>query len=120
MVRFSTVEKQVMEDVFDPEMMKRTVPGLEDVVEGAAMVRSMLNEANVLGRYQKANGFSKDRTMQRVACLNTTIMRMIEQLHEAGCTCGRGLWGAKGHSQWFYEWLSKYGKQFDVRGKVVP
>ena len=44
----------------------------------------------------------------------------MEQLHEAACTCSRGLMGANGHKQWFYEWLKLEGPSaLDARNKIV-
>lgn len=118
MGRFGGVEKEMMDNLFDEQVLKASVPRIGDVIDGASHLRNIHEEIGTLGRFQQAAGFTPGREMQRVAKIDTNIMLMIEELHKAGCTCGRGLWGKEGHKQWVYDWLAGPGKMFDVRGKV--
>lgn len=113
------VETQMMESIFEPEVLRENVPGVGDVLDGAAHLRAMHEEIGTLGRFQKAAGFTNDRSMQRTSKIDTNIMVMLEELHEAGCSCGKGLWGPKGHKAWYYNWLNGPGRNHDVRGKIV-
>lgn len=109
-----------MEDILAPEVIHKHVPGVGAVLEGAAELRAMHEEIGTLGRFQKTAGFTSDRSQQRVAKLNAAMLATLDQLHEAGCTCSRSLWGVDGHRAWFYSWLeSDAGRAFDVRGKVA-
>lgn len=117
--RFGPVESRVMEDIFTPEIIRERVPRMDEIQDGASQLRAMQEEIGAVGKFQRANGFSPDRSMQRVAKIDSSIMIMLEDLHKAGCTCGNGLWGDKGHKQWFYDWLRDFGQTYDVRGKIV-
>jgi hypothetical protein len=116
--RFGPVETEMFNKVFEPEALKATVPGISEVIEGADHLRSLNEEIGVLGQFQKnVAGFTQGRTAHRVAKLDTNIMVMLDHLHEAGCNCGKPLWGSDGHKLWFYAWLeTDAGKTFDVRG----
>ena len=119
MVRFSAVEKKILDEALDPEVLSAHVPGVKDVVSGAAMLRDMVHEADQIGKFQKSVGFDKSRTMQRIAKIDENIQAALEQLHKMSCTCSKGkLFGQDGHKEWFYEWLTKHGEAYDVRGKV--
>lgn len=113
------VEQHVHENLFNPEQLKENVPRMADVLEGASHLRDVLSEINIVGKFQRSNGFTEDRSMQRIAKLDTNVVLMLDQLHEAGCTCQKPLWGANGHKAWFLHWLSGPGAAFDLRGKVV-
>lgn len=114
------VENQMMEELFEPEYLRRKIPGIGEILDGAAMLRSVNEEIGILGEYHKqAGGFTKGRFFQNTAKIDTNIMLMLEELHEASCTCGNGLWGSKGHKAWYYNWLNGPGKAHDVRGKIV-
>lgn len=112
-------EARMMEEIFAPEILRRNVPGIGDVLDGAALIREMHEEIGTLGSLQRKMGFTADRSMQRTAKIDTNIMVMLEELHEASCTCRRGLWGSEGHKAWYYAWLNGPGREFDVRGKIV-
>jgi len=116
---FGPVEQHVHENLFNPEHLADKVPRMSDVLEGAAHLRDVLSEINMVGKFQRANGFTEDRSMQRIAKLDTNIVLMLDHLHEAGCTCAKPLWGADGHKSWFLYWLSNAGQAFDLRGKIV-
>jgi hypothetical protein len=118
MGRFGGVEKEMMDNIFEESVLRATVPRIGDVIDGAEHLRNMHEEIGTLGKFTNAAGFTPDRAMQRVAKIDTNIMLMVEELHKAGCTCGNGLWGKKGHKQWVYDWLAGPGRMFDVRGKV--
>jgi hypothetical protein len=117
-VHWGPVENQVFEDVFATDSLAERVPGIGDVLEGAAQLRDILGEINQVGAFREAAGFIDDGSMQRVAKLDTNLMLFLDDLHQAGCTCTRGLWGSGGHKQWFMQWLETHGKAFDVRGKL--
>ena len=109
-----------MENIFAPEILRRTVPRIGDVLEGAALLREMHEEIGTLAKYNKgAGGFMAGTGMQRVAKIDTNIQIMLEELHEASCTCGKSLWGGDGHKAWYYHWLNGPGREFDVRGKIA-
>ena len=112
-------EGRMMEEIFAPEILRRNVPGIGDVLDGAALIREMHEEIGTLGAFKKAAGFTNDRSMQRISKIDTNIMVMLEELHEASCTCRRGLLGAEGHKAWYYHWLNGPGREFDVRGKIA-
>lgn len=112
-------EARMMEDIFAPEILRRNVPGIGDVLDGAALIREMHEEIGTLGSLHKKMGFTADRSMQRTSKIDTNIMVMLEELHEASCTCRKGLWGPDGHKAWYYHWLNGPGREFDVRGKIV-
>lgn len=120
MVRFSAVEKQIMDEALDPEVLKDHIPGISDILGGAAQLRNMMEENAQLGKFQKSYGFDKSRSMQRLAKIDENIQAALEELHEMGCTCRKPLFGGGGHKEWFMEWLAKHGQAYDVRGKVVP
>jgi hypothetical protein len=107
-----------MDDLFSPEVIG-PAPRMGSILEGARYFREMHEEIGVLGRHQKALGFSRDRTMQHIAKIDSRIVVLLEGLHEKGCTCGRGLWGIDGHKTWFLKWLEGPGKAFDTRGKAT-
>jgi len=113
------VENQMMTEIFEPEVLRREVPGIADVLDGAALMRSMHEEIGVLGRYKKAAGFTNDRSFQLTSKINTAVQVMVEEFHEAGCSCRKGVWGATGHKAWYYYWLAGPGKDYDVRGKII-
>lgn len=113
------VEKWVMENIFVPEVLRERIPRMDEIQDGANMVRAMDEEISTVGKFRKATGFTSDRSMQRVAKIDSSLMLMLEDLHRAGCTCSNGLWGDKGHKQWFFDWLRDYGQAYDVRGKIV-
>ena len=120
MVRFSSVEKEIMEDVFNSPALEKHNPDVAQVKEGAAQWRQMHSDIDAYGKFTKAHGFSKDGTFQRIAQITVDIQVALEQLHKVGCTCGRKLIGYGGHKEWLYEWLAKHGQAYDVRGKVAP
>ena len=113
------VETEMMNRIFEPEVLRNNVPGLGDVIDGAAHLRALHNEIGVLGEFRRVTGFTNDRSMQLTSKIDTNIMLMLEDLHEASCTCGKGLWGTEGHKAWYYHWLNGPGKAHDVRGKIV-
>ena len=90
MVRFSAVEKKILDEALDPEVLSDHIPGMKDIVAGAAMLRDMVHEADQLGKFQKKVGFSKDRYMQRIAKIDNNIQSALEQLHKMSCTCSKG------------------------------
>lgn len=109
----------MMEEIFAPEILRRNVPRIGDVLEGAALLREMNEEIGVLGKYNKVAGFTNDIGMHRTSKIDTSIQIMLEELHEASCTCGKGLWGSEGHKAWYYHWLNGPGREFDTRGKII-
>lgn len=113
------VEARMMEEIFAPEILRRNVPRIGDVLEGAALLREMNEEIGVLGKYNKVAGFTNDIGMHRTSKIDTSIQIMLEELHEASCTCGKGLWGSEGHKAWYYHWLNGPGREFDTRGKII-
>jgi precorrin-4 methylase len=118
--KFSAVEAQVMEDIFEPEHLAATVPGIAEVQDAAAMLRSIANEEVRLSRFRKASGMTEHGTMQRMAKIDTTLQIALEELHEVMCDCGRPLFGGKGHKEFFLAWLeTPEGKPYDVRRKVT-
>lgn len=117
--RWGAVQKAVFADTCTPEVLRENVPGMGDILDGAAHLRAMHEEIGVLGKYQKASGFTQDRSQQRVAKIDTNIMLLLDNLHEAACTCSRSLWGTNGHKSWFFDWLAGPGAAFDTRGKVT-
>lgn len=117
-VLFGTKEREMMTELFSPEVQS-AVPRMDDIVGGAAYLRSMTEEIGVLGKFQKSLGFTKDRQMQRIAKIDSRIVLLLEGLHEKGCTCGKGLWGTDGHRAWFLKWLEGPGRAFDTRGKAT-
>lgn len=117
--RFNLMEQEIYRDVFKPEVMHDRIPRMDEVLEGAAMLRDLHEEIGTLGRFQKAAGFTNDRSMQRVAKIDTNMQLMLEDMHRQQCTCGNDLWGAGGHKEWFYAWLKDYGQAHDVRGKII-
>jgi hypothetical protein len=119
MVRFSAIERKLLDEALDPEMLADHIPEMSNVVKGAAMLRDLVHETEQLGKFQKKYGFDKDRTMQRIAKIDNNVQAALEDLHKMSCTCSKGkLFGNDGHKAWFYEWLTKHGQAYDVRGKV--
>lgn len=119
MSKMGPVQKRVMEDIFQPEVLRERVPRMDEIQDGAAYVRAMNEEISTLGKFTRKLGFNSDRTHHRVAKIDSSIMLMLEGLHEAGCTCGNGVFGSKGHKVWFFDWLDNYGQEYDVRVKTV-
>ena len=119
--RFSAVEKQIMEDVFDPERMRQNIPGIADIHEAAEMHRSMYEETEAIARFHKATGFSSLGHFQHIADIDTNIQIALDELHEVMCDCGApGVFGPKGHKAFLIAWLeSPEGKPYNVRGKLV-
>lgn len=118
--KFSAVESQVMEDIFEPEHLAATVPGIAEVQDAAAMLRAMAEEEEKLSKFRKATGMTEHGTMQRIAKIDTAIQIALEELHEVMCDCGRSVFGSKGHKEFFLSWLeTPEGKPYDVRGKVT-
>jgi len=110
----------MMEEIFSPEILRRNVPRIGDVLDGAALLREMHEEIGTLAKYNKASGgFVQGGGMQRTSKIDTSIQLMLEDLHEASCTCGKTLWGTDGHKAWYYHWLNGPGREFDVRGKIL-
>jgi len=105
---FGPVEQHVHDNLFNPEHLADKVPRMSDVLEGAAHLRDVLSDIG-------AQSFTSDRSMRRVAKIDTNVALMLDHLHEAGCTCQKGLWGADGHKSWFLYWLEHGGQAFDVR-----
>jgi hypothetical protein len=116
---FGQVEREMMENIFSPEVLRENVPGMGDVLDGASHLRAMHEEIGIVGKFRAANGFSADRSVQRIAKIDTNVMVMLDHLHDAGCMCGKGLWGSDGHRAWFLEWLAGPGRAFDLRTKVT-
>lgn len=116
---FGRVELEMMNEIFEPEILRAKVPGVGDTLDGAAHVRALHDEIGTIGEFRKANGFTGDRSFQRIAKINTSIMVMLDQLHEAGCMCGKPIWGPEGHKEWYMAWLRGPGKAFDLRTKVM-
>jgi len=116
---FGKVEREMMDNIFAPEVLRASVPGMGDVLDGAAHLRELHEEIGVIGKFRAAIGFTADRSVQRVSKIDTSIMVMLDHLHEAGCECGKPIWGADGHRAWFLEWLKGPGKAFDTRTKVI-
>jgi hypothetical protein len=117
------VEARMMEEIFAPEILRHQVPGMAEVLDGAAHLRAMHEEIGTLAKYHGAGGgaggFTHDHSMQVTSKIDTNIMVMLEELHEASCTCRNGLWGPSGHKSWYYAWLSGPGRAHDVRGKII-
>lgn len=116
---FGRIEGEMMERIFAPEILRERVPGMGDVLDGAAHLRDMHEEIGIIGRFRAANGFTADRSVQRISKIDTNILVMLDHLHEAGCPCGKPLWGTEGHKAWYYTWLEGPGKAFDTRTKVI-
>jgi len=112
------VETEMMNTIFSPEVLRARVPGMGEILDGAEHLRAMHEEIGTLGQFRQANGFTNDRSMQRVAKIDTEIMVMLDHLHEASCMCGKSLWGTDGHKAWFYHWLEGPGAWADIRGKI--
>jgi hypothetical protein len=117
--KFGQVERQMMDELFEPEVLREKIPGMGDVLDGAAHLRALHEEIGIIGKFRTANGFTADRSVQRICKIDTNILIMLDHLHEAGCMCGKPLWGSDGHKAWFYEWLEGPGKSFDTRTKVI-
>jgi hypothetical protein len=116
--KWGPVQTKVFEDIFEPETLHREIPKLGEVAEGAELLRSLDEEIGVVGKFQKAAGFTTGRSAQRVAKIDTNLMLMLDNLHEADCTCSRSLWGTGWHKEWFFAWLETYGKAYDSRVKI--
>lgn len=116
---FGKIELEMMNAIFEPEILRAKVPGLGDVLDGAAHVRALHDEIGTIGEFRKANGFTADRSFQRISKIDTNIIVILDQLHEAGCLCGKPIWGSAGHREWYLAWLRGPGKAFDLRTKVV-
>ena len=118
-VRFSAIENKIMEEAIGSDAAAIVAPDIADARTGAAQMRQMNSDIEAYGKFTKAHGFSKGGTFQRIAKITTEIQDGLEQLHKVGCTCGRKLIGHGGHKEWLYEWLTKHGQAYDVRGKVA-
>ena len=119
--RFSAVEKELSAMIFDPERLLANIPDIGDVQEAAALYRSMYDEADALGRFHKATGYSQLNTLQHIACIDTNIMEALDEMHEVFCDCRKpGVFGSRGHKEFLLTWLaSPEGLPYSVRGKVV-
>lgn len=118
--RFGMVETEAINMIYDHEMRADKIPKLGDIVEGAAYIRNMEDEIGVVGKFQRANGFMKNRSMQRIAKFDTVDIVTLDHLHEAGCTCSRSLWGSGGHKAWLLAFLqTDAGKPFDTRASII-
>ena len=98
-----------MEDVINSPALETLNQEVAQVKEGAAQWRQLNSDIEAYGKFTRAHGFSRDGTFQRIAQITTDIQASLEQLHQAGCTCGRKLIGFGGHKEWLYEWLAKHG-----------
>ncbi len=116
--KWGVVESTMMNEIFEPEILREKIPGIGDVLDGAAHLRAMHEEIGTLGEFHKKAGFTNDRSMFRMMAIDTNIQVMLEDLHDASCTCGKGLWGVDGHKAWAIHWLNGPGQAFDVRGKI--
>jgi hypothetical protein len=117
---FSALDKQIHSEIFEPERLKTKIPRMADIYEGATKLKEIHNEINNVGKFQRANGFLGDRSMQRVAHMDIDHWLAAEKLHQATCDCGGELGGRNGHKAWFYEWLKQDGPNaLDVRGKII-
>lgn len=104
--KWGPVEERVMEDCFDPAVLRDAVPDYDDTIDAARIIAEMQRETN---------GFTADRSLQRVAHIDLEQMLLLEDVHDAGCSCGNKLFGAGGHKEWFLHWLrSKHGQMFRV------
>jgi hypothetical protein len=110
--RFGPVETELLQQVSDPEYLSARVPGVAEVIEGADALRDMQAEIRARTRVGELNGVM-------VAKINMALMLMLENVHNAGCTCQEGLWGPRGHKQWFFDWLKQFGEAYDLKEKVT-
>lgn len=96
-----------MEDCFDPDILRDHVPRMGEIIDGADVIRQL---------HEETKGFTVDRNMQSIAHINTELMILLEQLHDADCTCGNPLFGAGGDRAWFKKWLeSPWGQAFKTK-----
>jgi hypothetical protein len=109
--RFGPVEAELLQQISDPEYLSARVPGISDVLEGADMMRALQSEIRARSRLEDINAV-------HVAKINMAFMLMLENVHNAGCTCQEGLWGPRGHKQWFFDWLKQFGEAYDTSEKV--
>jgi len=120
MVRFSALDNAVFEDTTSPKATIANIPDMAHIVESASKIREMYEEADMLSKYTKAFGFSKDGHFQHRLRIDSSLILILEQIHEAQCSCGRKLWGNGGHKEWAWAWAeTEAGKPYDVRGKVA-
>jgi len=82
--------------------------GLEAMAEAANQERQLAREIGVLGKIQNTMGWTKDRTMQRVATnIPAPILGMIQQVDPEFMEDDKR----------FFRWLDQH-PEWDARGKV--
>ena len=102
-----SVHERVMEDCFNLDVLRDAVPRMDNILDGAALIRDL---------HMETQGFSQDRNFQSIAHINTELMIVLEQLHDADCTCGNPLFGYGGCKPWFHRWLnSEWGRAFKTK-----
>lgn len=104
----SFADKKLMGQVTDPEILVPRVPRFGEFFEGIEDMRGMMAEAQNIGRYERAGGFTTDRGMQRVATIPYSVWAALVEIDPEIGT----------NKKKFYEWLnSPEGQAYDTRPK---
>ena len=111
--RFGVIAENLFTDVVTTQKLIENIPGISDVVEGAAHLRSMKHEIDKLGWFAR-----RGVTLKHVGKIDAYLQTFLEHAHQDTCDCGKPLWGSDAsggnHKEWFFVWQARYGKAFQV------
>lgn len=112
-VRLGTIAEKMFTETVTTENLIKNIPGIADVVEGAHNLRSMNNEIGILGWYAR-----RGVTFRHVGKISAYQQTFLDHAHRDTCDCGKPLFGSDAsggnHKEWFYVWMERYGKAFEV------
>lgn len=100
---------KVLEDVVTLENLRPRLERFDKIEEHLAHEKSIQDEITTLGKYTHANGFSRDKNFQRIACIPPSVWSAVLEVFP----------DAAENKPLFYSLLDGPLREYDMRGKVV-
>jgi hypothetical protein len=104
-------ERKLLTEALTTENIEKAAPRLHTFHEGVRELKSLQSEISQLGKYTRRNGFTPDKTFQKVATIPVSVKAAIIEVMP----------DAFEDKEKFYALLNNDGplSPYDVRGKIT-
>jgi hypothetical protein len=73
-------EENLIEEITNRQELERRIPWLNQQLDAVQELKALQAEASTLGRFTKQSGFTKCRTMQRIASIPWPVAIAIKEI----------------------------------------
>jgi hypothetical protein len=73
-------DENLVDAIVDQVELEKRVPGYTDFLDGVQDMAGLMEEASTLGKYTKQTGFTRCRTMQRIASIPWSVACAVREI----------------------------------------